>query len=91
MFSFRFKEGLSYLQLTNNEALTLMFQYNDTKLTAEAIDSLFVNIQRSEKDSNKEIKENETLAYWRDFLQEVEGKYSAHSLYYNFQNNLFEK
>lgn len=54
-----------------------MFQYNDTKLTAEAIDSLFVNIQRSEKDSNKEIKENETLAYWRDFLQEVEGKYSA--------------
>lgn len=51
-----------------------MFLFKPTQLTACCIDTLFTDIKRSEKDSNKEMKESETLAYWRDFLYDVEGK-----------------
>ncbi|XP_063762683.1 G2/M phase-specific E3 ubiquitin-protein ligase-like [Eleginops maclovinus] len=73
----RFKDGLKTLGVLpkiqqHPEAFRPLLCYNPPTLTADSLDCLFT-INWSEDGSNSRIGENKTVAFWRDFLQDVEG------------------
>ncbi|KAK5848647.1 hypothetical protein PBY51_006242 [Eleginops maclovinus] len=72
----RFKDGLKTLGVLpkiqqHPEAFRPLLCYNPPTLTADSLDCLFT-INWSEDGSNSRIGENKTVAFWRDFLQDVE-------------------
>ena len=57
------------------EAFRPLFCQQQTPLTASAVDDLFT-IRLSEQGSNRRTKEEAVVAFWRDFLEEAEGKHA---------------
>lgn len=74
---FRFRDGLKTLGVLQKiqlhpDAFQSILCYSPRKLTADTMDELFT-IRWSETGSNKRSAENKVVAFWRDFLQDVEG------------------
>jgi hypothetical protein len=55
------------------ESFRPLFCYQPHPLTAEAMDDLF-NIRLSPQGSNKRIAEEVVVPFWRDYLQDAQGK-----------------
>ncbi|XP_016417290.1 G2/M phase-specific E3 ubiquitin-protein ligase-like [Sinocyclocheilus rhinocerous] len=73
----RFRDGLKTLGVLAKvqqqpEAFRSVFCHQPNQLTADIMDDLF-EIQWSENGSNKRANENRVIAFWRDYLQDVEG------------------
>ena len=73
----RFKEGLSTLGVLNAmtvypDAFRPAFCIGHNRLTASSVDELF-RPQFSAEGNNKRATETAILAWWKDFLQDVEG------------------
>ncbi|XP_073672232.1 uncharacterized protein [Paramisgurnus dabryanus] len=73
----RFRDGLKTLGVLEKlqqhpEAFRSIFCHQTNQLTADILDDLF-EIQWSESGSNKRTDENRVIAFWRDYLQDVEG------------------
>ena len=55
-----------------------LFLYQGDALTAGLLlDEIFTNIQRSERGSNSWMKESEIIAFWRDYVCDVEGNFCS--------------
>ena len=73
----RFRDGLKTLgvleQIQNHpESFSPVMCYNPRPLTADQVDGLF-HIRWSEEGSNQKREERTVVAFWRDYLQDVEG------------------
>lgn len=80
----RLKEGLRTLELLeavvkHKEAFRPLFCSPPQPLTADALDQLF-DIRYSTVGSNKRAEENTTVAFWRDYLLDVEEDTSSCTL-----------
>lgn len=74
----RFTDGLKSLGILQKirehpEAFRPLMCYSPTELTADAMDRLF-NIRFSRTGSNQQTTENLVVPFWRDYLQDTEGK-----------------
>ena len=83
----RFKEGLSALGVLDEmkahpEVMKEAFIYTPIRLDASTVEAAF-SVQWSELGSTKHTKEKKVVAYWRDFLQDLEGM-NKNSSYYGF-------
>ncbi|XP_073776138.1 uncharacterized protein si:ch211-57f7.7 isoform X1 [Danio rerio] len=72
----RFRDGLKTLGVLakvqqHPESFRSLFCHQPKQLTADMMDDLF-EIQWSEIGSNKRANENRVIAFWRDYLQDVE-------------------
>ncbi|CAL8239618.1 unnamed protein product [Gadus morhua 'NCC'] len=72
----RFRDGLKTLgvleQIQNHpESFSPVMCYNPRPLTADQVDGLF-HIRWSEEGSNQKREERTVVAFWRDYLQDVE-------------------
>jgi hypothetical protein len=56
----------------NLQSLHKLFVYQAIKFSLESFESLF-EYKLAEKGSNNRTTQNTVLAWWRDFLEEVEG------------------
>lgn len=56
------------------ESFRSLMCYNPEPLTADQVDDLF-QIRWSEQGSNQRRAEESVVAFWRDYLQDVEGVY----------------
>lgn len=87
---YRFREGLCVLgildkMMTLPELFKSAFCSTPTKLTADAVDSLF-KVEREEKESNKWKREGQVLSSWMDYLQDAEGIRFLHIIDLNQTN-----
>lgn len=74
---YRFRDGLKTLGVLakvqkHPEAFRSVLCHQPNQLTADIMDDLF-EIQWSENGSNKRANENRVIAFWRDYLQDMEG------------------
>lgn len=74
----RFIDGLKTLGVlqavrNNPEAFRTALCCNPATLTADLVDELF-SIRWSASGSNNRTDENRVVAYWRDYLQDAEGR-----------------
>ncbi|XP_057183740.1 G2/M phase-specific E3 ubiquitin-protein ligase-like [Triplophysa rosa] len=72
----KFRDGLKTLGILaklqqHPEAFRSTFCHQPNQLTADILDDLF-EIKWSENGSNKRANENRVIAFWRDYLQDVE-------------------
>ncbi|KAL1276872.1 hypothetical protein QQF64_023545 [Cirrhinus molitorella] len=72
----RFRDGLKTLGVFSKvqqhpEAFRSVFCHQPNQLTTDIMDDLF-EIQWSENGSNRRANENRVIAFWRDYLQDVE-------------------
>ena len=77
MYGNRFQQGLKVLNVLDAiqqhpQVMRPLFCHQTTKLTAAALEELF-QPQLSDTGSNKRANENVVLAWWLDYLQDVEG------------------
>lgn len=77
ILSFRFRDGLKTLGVLEQiqkhpESFRPVMCYNPKPLTADQVDELF-HIRWSEEGSNQKREEERVVAFWRDYLQDVEG------------------
>ena len=76
---FRFAEGLEKVRVLNamicspNSFKQLFCEPRKPLTAAQLTDDLFLPIF-SESGSNRRMKENEVLAYWRDYVLDTEGR-----------------
>ncbi|XP_073729858.1 G2/M phase-specific E3 ubiquitin-protein ligase-like [Misgurnus anguillicaudatus] len=74
----RFRDGLKTLGVLQKiqqhpEAFHAALCFTPRNLTADSMDRLF-EIRWSETGSNRRTNENRVVAYWRDYLQDAEGR-----------------
>ncbi|XP_074535571.1 G2/M phase-specific E3 ubiquitin-protein ligase-like [Halichoeres trimaculatus] len=74
----RFHEGLKTLGVLEKiqkhpDSFRPLFCYEPTTLTADQLDDLFT-IRLSPEGSNKRVVEEVVIPFWRDYLQDAEGK-----------------
>lgn len=74
----RFSDGLKTLGVLQKikehpDAFHSILCYSPRTLTAESLDELF-EIKFSEIGSNNRADENRVIAFWRDYLQDAEGR-----------------
>jgi len=74
----RFKDGLRTLNVLqaverHTDAMRSVFVHQCCPLTASDVDAVFKMRHLSERGSNRWQAETRTLAYWADFLQDLEG------------------
>lgn len=72
--TFRFCDGLDTLDIMKNlQSLHKLFIYKKVKFSMDSFEHLF-EYQLSENGSNQRNAQNVVLGWWRDYLEEVEGK-----------------
>ena len=80
---YRFMKGLNCLGLLEEmkkcpSGFAELFLYQGNALTAGLLlNEIFTNIKRSERGSNSWAKESEVIAFWRDYLCDVEGNFCS--------------
>ena len=77
----RFQEGLKTLGVLEKlqkhpEGFRPLFSYRESRPTAEAMEDLF-SIRLSDQGSNRRRSEEIVISFWRDYLQDAEGKSSC--------------
>lgn len=82
---YRFREGMETLGVLEQiqkrpDAFRPLLCHKTTTLTADILDHLF-QIHFSESGSNRRMSENRVIAFWRDYLQDAEGKLKIHHLF----------
>jgi len=75
---YRFCEGLKTLGVLEKikrhpDSFRPLFSYEASTLTADQVDDLF-SIRLSPEGSNKRAAEERVVTFWRDYLQDAEGK-----------------
>jgi len=83
----RFKEGLKTLgvldcMVQHPDSMRRAFVHSSQKLDATIVEEVFVIPKLSEMGSNRYRMEKMTIAFWRDYLQDLEGSCNFYVIAY---------